>query len=435
MLRRMAPLPAVATALAGLLLGSAGWAAGSVAQPTVVSEAAVAYTPHLMADAAVSHPLALAIENSRQTMYVGGKFQSVENAERTETYLRQNIMAFDANTGLLSPTFAPDLDGTVFAILGIGDSVYVGGEFRTVDGVARPRLVKLDATTGARDPSFNPTAITGGRVSEIRLVNGRLLVGGMFEDKLLALDPLTGADTGYINVDIAGQLRLTTTKTEVYRFAVNPRGTRLVAVGNFISVDGEIRRRGFMLNLGATGAALNPWYYPPLNKKCASNAPGRQAYLEDVDYSPDGSYFVFASTGFVPRSTEEIGTALCDAAARFEAGTAHPVAPTWINYTGGDTLHAVAVTGAAVYVQGHNRWLDNPYGRDSEGLGAVSRRGIGAIDPVSGMALAWNPVKPAAQGGQDFLATPEGLWVVSDSTKFNGTYHRGIAFAPLPSQG
>ena len=54
---------------------------------------------------------------------------------------------------------------------------------------------------------------------------------------------------------------------------------------------------------------------------------------------------------------------MCDAAARFETadqGTA--IEPTWINWTGGDSLYSVAVTGVAVYVGGHMRWLDNPYG-------------------------------------------------------------------------
>lgn len=399
---------------------------------SVVSEVAASYTPHLQADSTISRPKAYALAQLGGTLYVGGDFRAVENAQRTESYPRDNIMGFDAATGDIATDFTPDFDGPVYAILGSGDSLYVGGPFSTVNGVSRPAIAKINARTGALDPTFRPPMISGGRVSEIRLVNGRLLVGGSFPKRLVALDPATGANTNYINTSISGKLPLSTSKTEVYRFAVNPAGTRLVGVGNFTSVDGQNRQRAFMLTLGGAQASLNPWYYPPLDKKCLSNSPTRQAYLDDVDFSPDGSYFVFASTGYVPTTTKEIGTALCDAAARFETDVLTPRQPTWINYTGGDTLHSVAVTDAAVYVQGHNRWLDNPYGKNSAGPGAVVRKGIGAIDPVTGKALAWNPPKPAAQGGQDFLVTAGGLWIGSDSINFNGDYHRGIAFAPLP---
>ena len=104
--------------------------------------------------------------------------------------------------------------------------------------------------------------------------------------------------------------------------------------------------------------------------------------------------------------------------------------PSWINYTGGDTLHSVAVTGAAVYVQGHQRWLDNPFGRNEAGPGAVSREGIGAINPNDGKALSWNPGKTREVGGKDLYATASGLWVGSDGSRFSGEYRSGIAFCP-----
>ena len=156
------------------------------------------------------------------------------------------------------------------------------------------------------------------------------------------------------------------------------------------------------------------------------------AYLTDVDFAPDGSWFAFTSTGFVPRETAEIGTHLCDAVARFETANISPALPTWINYTGGDTLRGLAITGAAVYVQGHNRWLDNPYGKDFAGPGAVERKGGGAVDPLSGKALDWNPVKPARVGGYSIPVTEAGVWFPSDGSSFSSRYHYGIAFTPLP---
>jgi hypothetical protein len=420
----------VAATLAAIFHSGSHAQAGQL-HPAVVSATAASNTPHLKADSTVDHPLALSVAQIGDTIFVGGKFTSVENAKRDTAYARSNLFAFDVSTGAVSETFKPFVNQQVFALLADGNSLYVGGQFGSVDGIARRGLVKLDATTGAVDKKFN-AKLGSGRVSEIRMVNGRLIIGGTFPKRLQAVDPVTGADTGYINIGIDGTLPLTTSRTEVYRFAVNPAGDKLIGVGNFTTVSGQNRKRAFMLDLGTTSATLSPWYYAPLDKKCASNTPTRQPSLDDVDFSPDGSYFVFAATGFVPATSAEIGTAVCDCAARFETNITTPVTPTWINYTGGDTVHSVTITGAAVYVQGHFRWLDNPFGRDSAGPGAVERKGIGAIDPVSGKALPWNPSAPAAQGGQELWPTATGLWAMSDNLRYGGKYHRGISFAPLP---
>lgn len=403
-----------------------GGAGASVAHSTVVSDNPANFTPNVEADAAVGKPAVHALKQLGGTMYAGGKFRSVSNSDRTTMYTRNNIMAYSATTGTLT-SFAPVFDGTVWAIEASGSSLYVGGDFKTVNGVARKKLVKLDAVTGEVDQAFKPV-ITSGNVTEVRLVDGRLIIGGKFPGSLLALDPDTGADTGYIDVPITGRVADNAGPTKVYKFAVNPAGTRLVALGNFTSVAGVKRWQAFMLDLGPTGVSLNPWYYQPLENLCAASS--LPAYLRDVDFSPDGSYFVFVSTGYVPRSGG-IGRDLCDAAARFETSVAQPSRPTWINYTGGDTLHSVAVTGAAVYVQGHQRWLDNPFGRDSAGAGAVSRPGIGAIHPTQGTALSWNPTKTRGVGGKDLYATSAGLWVGSDGARFAGEYRARIAFCPL----
>jgi hypothetical protein len=183
-----------------------------------------------------------------------------------------------------------------------------------------------------------------------------------------------------------------------------------------------------MLNLDAA-VTVSDWWYAPLQQRCAADS--LTDYMRDVDFSPDGSYFVFVSTGFVPLSGQ-IGIALCDAAARFETSIMTPARPTWINYTGGDTLHSVAVTDAAVYVQGHQRWLDNPQGRDNAGPGAVSRPGIGAINVSTGKALLWNPTKDRGVGGKDLLVTQDGLWVASDTAHIGHETRMRIALLPVP---
>ena len=105
-----------------------------------------------------------------------------------------------------------------------------------------------------------------------------------------------------------------------------------------------------------------------------------------------------------------------------------------MDYTGNDSFWSVAVTGTAIYLGGHARWINNPNGSDSPGAGAVARPGIVALDPASGLPLSWNPGRnPRGAGAYALLATAQGLWVGSD-TNYIGNYkykHDEIAFFPL----
>jgi hypothetical protein len=417
-----------ALALLAAALAGATPSGASVRHATVVSPNPADFTPNVEDDAVVANAVVYAFAKHRHTMFAGGAFRKVTNAGRTETYTRYNLVAFSDTSGAIRP-IAPVFNGPVWALRATRSSLYVGGSFTTVNGISRRALVKLDRRTGEVDQTFKP-AITSGRVTEVRLVGGRLIIGGTFPKALRALNPRTGADTGYIDLGISGSVASNAGATRIYRFAVNPARTRLVAIGNFTSVGGQPRRLAFMARLGERSATLSPWHAPALDLPCSSVS--TTAYLRDVDFSPNGNYFVFVSAGFVPLSGD-IGKSICDAAARFEtADETSTAAPTWINYTGGDTLHSTAATGAAVYVQGHQRWLDNPFGRDTAGPGAVERPGIGAIDPMTGHALSWNPTKTRGVGGKDFRATAAGLWVGSDGNRFAGEFRAGIAFCPLP---
>jgi hypothetical protein len=420
-----------ATLLRGIGAGSiavtlavvgSGTADASIALGRVVSTNPVNYTPNINQGAVYK------MAEVNGVLYAGGSFSTVTAAAGTTpagTFSRSHIVAFNAANGNISTVFAPTFNGDVWAIVSDGVSLYVGGTFSSVNGVARRGLAKLSLATGAVDTAFN--ANLNNNVTEAAVVNGRLIISGTFAKKIEAVNLATGADTGYINAGVSGTVASNAGAVEVYRFAVNLAGNRLVGVGNFTTVGGASHFRAFMLNLDTTPATVSTWNYTPLAQMCA--AASIPDYMRDVDFSPDGSYFVFVSTGFVPQNGQ-IGIALCDATARFETANLAPVRPTWINYTGGDTLHSVAVTDLAVYVQGHQRWLDNAQGRDSAGPGAVSRPGIGAINTVTGKALAWNPTKDRGVGGKDLLVTPRGLWVGSDTNHIGKETRERIALLP-----
>ena len=423
-----------------LVVGGAGVASSQVQQPSVVLENPADYTPVLLpldgARARVD-----AIDQLGSTMYAGGLFNQVREAGGT-TYNRKNIMAFDAATGEIRQAFDTPISGNVLAVEAGNGSLYVGGTFGNIGGVVRGGVAKIDPVTGAVDPAFN--ARIRGRVNELEILgsgaDAKLVVGGTFSGQLIALNPNTGANTGYMNLSIADPIPNADEPLGVHDFSIDPADQKLVATGNFRTVSGQARSRAFVLNLNAGSASLDDWYYPGFAKPCSSTQGNRIAYLWGVDFSPDGQFFSVAATGQIPETKADVWPAgsstyhtVCDAAGRFSM--ADDQRPVWINYTGGDTVWDVADTGAAVYAQGHFQWLDNPNGwasRCPDGQVCASRKGIGAIDPVTGKALPWNPGKPAQRGGKEMLATSSGLWVGSDSARFNGEPRLGIAFAPLP---
>ncbi len=411
-----------------LAVGSTLPAQASLSQPAVVSDNPADTTPHIVLSDTSYDVRAFA--QVGHTIYAGGLFREVQDPAKTTTYARQNFVAFDSETGVISPLDL-SFDGTVGAIEATADgtALFIAGAFAKVNGITRRGILKYDLVNNRVDPTFAPTGMR--TVNDLELANGAVIAAGNFTKGVMALNPTTGADTGAISITVAGNVN-PGDDTRVRHIAVSPNGTRLVATGNFATVNGQSRRRAFMLNLGAT-ATLSTWYAPRFAANCPAGG-SRLEWAQGVDFSPDGSYFVVVTTGG-PNGT---ASGMCDAAGRFEtANVSSTAAPTWINWTGGDTLYSVAITGPAVYVGGHQRWLDNPLGRDSAGPGAVSRPGIGAIDPVTGMALPWNPTKSREHGTMVLHATPAGLWVGSDGARFGHEDHAGIGFAPLeggPSQ-
>ena len=83
---------------------------------------------------------------------------------------------------------------------------------------------------------------------------------------------------------------------------------------------------------------------------------GFETYLRGVDFDPTNTYAVVVATGRKcgDRPDVRLGGPLRPRAAPACTG------PIWVNYTGGDSLYSVSVTGSAIYVGGHQRWMDNP---------------------------------------------------------------------------
>lgn len=84
-----------------------------------------------------------ALALSGDTLYAGGRFRSIAGAERNFIAAIHVDQATDRN-GTLEEGFHADADDEVFAIAVAGDSIYVGGVFRAIDGKARGGYAVLD---------------------------------------------------------------------------------------------------------------------------------------------------------------------------------------------------------------------------------------------------------------------------------------------------
>jgi hypothetical protein len=416
-MRRRLIAVAAATVLAGF--GMTLPALADTAQSGVVSANPVDNTPHIM-DGTVR-----AIAVVGQTVVVGGDFSRVTDASRRTSYSRRNIFAYDLPTGKVQ-AFAPAVDGPVLALAGgPSNTVYLGGSFQRVQGGAQRGLARVRLADSTRVSTF-AASINYGDVRSVVASGQWIYAGGTFTAvngvKRTALARVSAANGA---VDNGMDLALSAPslhRAKVEDLTVSPNGGTLVAVGAIEQAGGEYRAQLVVANTATSPVRVADWWTDAFSGPCRA---GFDTYLRGVDFSPGGDYFVAVTTGRLsgPERT-------CDSAIRFNtAGTGeHP--PVWINHTGGDSLYAVSVTGPAVYLGGHQRWMDNPQGHESAGPGAVSRTGIAAIDPNTGRALNWNPTRSRGVGVRALVSTSSGLLVGSDTDQLGKEYHGRIGMFP-----
>ena len=442
-LHRMTVAVVVAALMAGLSAFAASPASAvglGVSWPNLVNPVPFAKTPD------ISDGTVFAITQVGNLIIAGGSFTTAADHGSTATVTRSHILAFDATTGALSTTFAPSLDGTVDALMPgpTANTVYVGGAFNNVGTTKSKGITLLDTTTGAIVSGFKPPYVNG-IVYALSMAGSRLYLAGSFTTAggiahggLATLNPTTGKLDPFMNVQFAGHHNYNGTGANgavgPRAMSINPAGTRAVVIGNFKTADGLARDQIAIVDLDTTpNATVDPnWSTNQYTAQCFSSS--FDSYVTDVQYSADGSYFVVTATGGSGTNTD--GTkSLCDSAARWESGASGSgLMPTWVDYTGQDSLWSVAVTGTAVYVGGHERWMNNSNGTDYAGAGAVPRPGLAALDPASGVPMNWNPGRnPRGAGTYALYASSTGLYIGSD-TDWIGNFkykHQKIAYFPL----
>ncbi|MDS1271738.1 hypothetical protein RIF23_15690 [Lipingzhangella sp. LS1_29] len=404
----------------GTPIAEAGTTA-SLGHTAVVDDVPVSWTPHVV------NGKVQAIDQDGDVVVVGGNFGHLRTNDHDDVIEQPYLFAFDRSTGALRTGFRPDLDREVTSVSVRDGTVYVGGFFTTVNGEPARGLVRLSLDDGRQVPEFADTTIDDGRVYGLAEQDGDLYVGGSFSSingeqrqGVARLDSSTGV------VDPAFDLPIGQTRAgflRVHNLALSPAGDRLLISGPFLEVDGAPRPQIAMIDTTGDEARLSSWATDAFTAECDWSR--MHTYLRQMDFAPDGSYFVVVTTG----APVDLG-GLCKTASRWEVDENPDAEPTWVNHTGGDSLYSVAVTEAAVYVGGHQRWLDNPEGDKSAGPSAVEREGIGAIHPTRGTALSWNPGRQRGHGAEELTVTDDGLYVGSDTEWIGGRYQPRLAMFP-----
>jgi hypothetical protein len=166
-----------------------------------------------------------------------------------------NIFAFDITTGNRVATFNHTLNaqGLTLARSPDGSRIYVGGDFTSVDGVARNRIAAFNTATGALVTAFYPRPYS--QVAAIAATNSTVYYGGTFNSvggvaraRLAAANAADGALTSWAP---------TADNQSVKAMVLAPDGSRVIVGGQFTTLNG-VAAYGMGSLSTSTGATM-PW--------------------------------------------------------------------------------------------------------------------------------------------------------------------------------
>ncbi|PGH45781.1 hypothetical protein COO58_16100 [Micromonospora sp. WMMA1996] len=384
------------------------------------------------------------IEVIGNRVFIAGTFTSIANVGGT-AIAQKSLASYNLDTGKVDTGFRPTIDGAVAAVEASpdGSSLYITGSFNTINGVTKRKIARLNPTTGAPVAAF--TANASARGTALAVSPTAVYVGGQFatvngvaRSGLVALNPTSGAVDTAFNLPLTGGIGVGGMLT-VQQLKLTHDRSKLLVVHTGRQIAGQ-DRYGVAL-IGTASKALLPWR-TRLWEDNLSFVGGIQRVFGG-DIAPDDSYFVVTSGSGGDRPP------INDTAIAYPLTGNDHVEPLWISRHF-DSIYSVAITATAVYVGGHFSWQESPTsnvpwpGLDNVGYGTgqglsgyglgdqvVRRDHLGALDPITGTALEWNPGSNSYEGEKAMLATSRGLLVGGDGNTKGGKTTGRVAFFDL----
>jgi hypothetical protein len=115
-----------------------------------------------------------AIVRIGDVVYLGGQFSQAVRSDGP-TRPRSDLMAVNVVTGTLL-SWQPSINGIVFSIAEDGTTLLVGGDFATVNGIPRSNFAAIDTAGNVEDWHLDTT----NQIRAVTFSNGTLYLGGQF---------------------------------------------------------------------------------------------------------------------------------------------------------------------------------------------------------------------------------------------------------------
>ena len=170
-------------------------------------------------------------------VFAGGQFTRARPAGAavgTQEVVRSNLMAYNVTTGEMT-SFAPALNGSVKSLAAFGSTLYVAGQFTSIDGATRYRAAAFNATTGTLLP-FAP--ILNGTVYGIAANADAIYIGGTFTSANNT--PRQGV-AGYSlpSYSLLPDFAPVQAGGNTRQLVISPDGTKVAVGGNFTTMNGS----------------------------------------------------------------------------------------------------------------------------------------------------------------------------------------------------
>ncbi|WP_374968279.1 hypothetical protein [Terrabacter sp. BE26] len=191
------------------------------------------------------------------TTVMGGDFVS------TGGQYRRGVAKIDLATGTLDPTFRADADNMVLDLELTPDrtKLFLAGTFMAVNGAVRQRVAAVDATTGALVPSFAPQVNQS--VFTVAVRQGYLYLGGQFtaigtvaRQHAARISAVNGSVDTTWTANTKGPTGAPYQGGMVLSLAVAPDSSRVFLAGPFKTVNGVALPNGIAALSGVNGAVL-----------------------------------------------------------------------------------------------------------------------------------------------------------------------------------